>query len=204
MKALGNAILIILFMIIIIPFGIMATVVIFPIYLLWELLCTPYHIRQYKQSSYYRDLGLKYTFACHTNWEYKLYNRIKAAGLPIGYVPMCTFGKPRHFGYLTYGNTLIDIREATDAYYDEDAQQWLCTNRDDEESDVETLHAEILRTVAENTGFTKFTKVISLMDRCEMGPDELERAEASPLFLLYDDETIIEALKAFVEQEAQA
>lgn len=196
-------VLILLFAIIIIPFGTIATVLIIPIYCLWELICTPWHIKNYKQSAYYRDLGLKYTFACRTNWEYKLYNQIKAVELPIGYVPMCTFGKPRHFGYLTYGDTLIDIRVATDAYYDEDAQQWVCTNRDDEESCVETLHVEILRTVAENIGNTNYTKVVSMMNRHEMSPEELQLAEASPLFLLYDDDNLIEDLRAYIESHPQ-
>ena len=199
-----NVILIVLFVIIILPFGIIAMVVIIPIHFLWELICTPRHIKKYKQSAYYRDLGLKYTFACHTNWDYKLYNQIKAANLPIDFLPLNTNKSNRHFGYLTYGDTLIDIHVATDAYYDEDSQQWLCTNRDDEESDVETLHGEILQTVTENTGITKVTKVVSLMNRHEMSTEELELAEASPLFLLYDDESIIEALKAFIEQEAQS
>lgn len=198
-ETIWNVILILLFAIIILPFVTIAYAVVVPLYLLWELICTPWHIRKYKQSAYYRDLGLKYTFACHTNWEYKLYNQIKAAELPIDFLPMNPGKSNRHFGYLTYGNTLIDIRVATDAYYDEDAQQWLCTNRDDEESDVETLHGEILQTVTENIGITEFTKVVSLMNRHEMSPEELERAEASPLFLLYDDESIIEDLRAFVE-----
>jgi len=202
-EKIWNVILIVLFTIIILPLGIIATVVILPIYWLWELICTPWHIKKYKQSAYYRDLGLKYTFACHTNWEYKLYNQIKAANLPIDLLLLNPTNRNRHFGYLTYGNILIDIHVATDAYYDEDSQQWLCTNRDDEESDVETLHGEILQTATENTGITKFTKVVSLMNRHEMSPEELELAEASPLFLLYDDENILDALRAFIESHPQ-
>lgn len=200
LEKIWNVILILLVLICILPFSVIC-IVAAPLMLLWELLGTPYHIRKYKKSAYYQDLQLKYSFNLRNSWHYKLYNQIQAAGLPIGYVPEYTFGKPRHFGYFIYGNTLLDLQN--DAYYDEDEQSWLCMIEHDKEANIEKVHADILASVAENTSSTAYTKVITVMSKREMSNEEIELAVASPLFLLYDGNDPLEALKAFLDQEAQ-
>ena len=144
----------------------------------------PFRLIQYRRSDFYRETGIPFTDAKDSS-DLRLYRLFRAAGVPVAYL------KPRDLkranGWFLQGKTLI-LHMFDELSYSDELQSW--TLFPDEGLPLSESVANQLARLRELYPDAAIEDVRILLDRIEVDPKDLPRAQGDPLFLIYsnDDE----------------
>lgn len=144
----------------------------------------PFRLIQYRRSDFYRETGIPFADAKDTS-DLRLFRLFRAAGLPVVYL------KPRDSkranGWFLQGKTLI-LHMFDELSYSDELQSW--TLFPDEGLPLSESVANQLARLRELYPDAVIENVRILLDRIEVEPKDLPRAQGDPLFLIYsnDDE----------------
>jgi hypothetical protein len=144
----------------------------------------PFRLIQYRRSDFYRETGIPFADAKDTS-DLRLFRLFRAAGLPVAYQ------KPRDLkranGWFLQGKTLI-LHMFDELSYSDELQSW--TLFPDEGLPLSESVANQLARLRELYPDAAIEDVRILLDRIEVDPKDLPRAQGDPLFLIYgnDDE----------------
>jgi hypothetical protein len=144
----------------------------------------PFRLIQYRRSDFYRETGIPFADAKDTS-DLRLFRLFRAAGLPVAYL------KPRDLkranGWFLQGKTLI-LHMFDELSYSDELQSW--TLFPDEGLPIAESVANQLARLRELYPDVAIENVRILLDRIEVDPKDLPRAQGDPLFLIYsnDDE----------------
>lgn len=163
--------------------------------LVWNVLTSPVQIYRYHRSHFYRDLGVKFRFYIPDTYAYGLYNRIREAKLPVEYLLPGDPGQAAN-GFFFYKDTLI-LHDFSEIVYSEKLGGW-SVYPEDEESLNDTI-ADVLVRLQSERADAIVEHIVILMDRADLDPQDLPRAEADPLFLLHSGEDVTAVLAAYCQ-----
>jgi hypothetical protein len=144
----------------------------------------PFRLIQYRRSDFYRETGIPFADAKDTS-DLRLYRLFRAAGLPVRY--LMPRDLKRANGWFFQGKTLI-LHMFDELSYSDELQSW--TLFPDEGLPLSESVANQLARLRELYPDAAIEDVRILLDRIEVDPKDLPRAQGDPLFLIYsnDDE----------------
>jgi hypothetical protein len=141
----------------------------------------PFRLIQYRRSDFYRETGIPFADAKDTS-DLRLFRLFRAAGLPVQYL------KPRDLkranGWFLQGKTLI-LHMFDELSYSDELQSW--TLFPDDALPLSESVANQLARLRELYPDAAIENVRILLDRIEVDPKDLTRAQGDPLFLIYRD-----------------
>jgi hypothetical protein len=149
----------------------------------------PFRLIQYRRSDFYRETGIPFADAKDTS-DLRLFRLFRADGLPVAYL------KPRDLkranGWFLQGKTLI-LHMFDELSYSDELQS--LTLFPDEGLPLSESVANQLARLRELYPDAVIENVRILLDRIEVDPKDLPRAQGDPLFLIYgNDEELTQML----------
>lgn len=188
------------------------------LYLLFQLILTPFHYIKFKYSRYQQDFPCKYRWLAEPHSDSVSYATIKENHLPVDYIK---WGKDYDLnGYFLYKDILLVFREPF--FFDGEKGLWLCWMR--EENTDETLadwdepseeeNTDDCLTVEAATEFLLHEFQSNICDRkCnhvvffyqqknvvnDFGDDALAAMLANDNFVVYEKGNLADAIKNFTE-----
>ncbi|MBQ2921349.1 MAG: hypothetical protein IJE58_09250 [Oscillospiraceae bacterium] len=157
-------------------------------YTIWTALCYPVRYLRYRRTAFYQETGIPFGAAADSS-DFRLYEQIREAGLPIRYLP--SMDPRRMNGWFFHGNTLI-LHMFDELSYSDKLQSW--TLFPDDALPLEDTVARQLQLIRQIEPEIRIDSVRILIDRMEVDPKDLPLAKQLPMFLIYDSEPV-EALR---------
>ena len=141
----------------------------------------PFRLLQYRRSDFYRETGIPFADAMDTS-DLRFFRLFRAARLPVLYL------KPRDWkranGWFLQGKTLI-LHMFDELSYSDELQSW--TLFPDDGLPIAESVASQLAQLRELYPDAAIENVRILLERIEVDPKDLPRAQDDPLFLIYRD-----------------
>lgn len=150
-------------------------------YTITAALCYPFHSLKYRRSAFFQETGIPFSAAKDTS-DLRFFQIFREAGIPIRYLPPKDL--KRSNGWFLLGRTLL-LHMFDELSYSEKLQSWTLFP-DDTLSLADTV-ANQLQCLREIHPNVEIGNIQILLDRIEVDPELLNRAQQDPLFVIYDN-----------------
>lgn len=197
-------------------FAVMATIALpfFLLYLVWNLLMTPYYYAKHKRSRYQQDFPHKYSWPMYVHMDDEPYAAIKKNDLPVEYFKWCE--DYDQGGYFIYKDTLLCFQNPF--FFDKEKGlllSWMNQNEEDPTGDEEAdeNNTDDCLTVAGTQDYmlTEFRKNVPEREcnrvvffcqrkRVEKNYEEgtMERMRQLDNFVVYEKGELAKAIREFI------
>ena len=164
-------------------------------YTLASVVMTPFRASEYRKSAFARESGAAYQAGVTETLVYRLYNRLRAAGVNVNII---AHPKEPATAHLLWQDAVI-IHEIDRVRLADG--RWVIAPGSPvwkEGLDLKDAVAEVLESVVDDRPGFRPGNALLLVDRREIPEQDRLEAEAMPMFLLYDDEEdLYEVLRKF-------
>ncbi|MBE5921416.1 MAG: hypothetical protein E7269_01480 [Lachnospiraceae bacterium] len=159
----------------------------------------PFDYIKYKRSRYYKERKEKYSLWAASTQDFKYYNEIKEAGLPIEYVRFRRDDSGDMDGVFYYKDTMI-LTSFFEIFYDEERKTWLLQSEEYEEwLSLDEAMAEEMELYRRCSDLEICNRALIVADADYFTKDQLSRAEQNELILInYKD--IATTLKEYISK----
>ena len=166
-------------------------------YTLASVVMTPFRASEYRKSAFGRESGAEYQAGVTETLVYRLYNRLRAAGVSVGII---AHPKEPASAHLLWQDAVI-IHEIERVKLVDG--RWVIGPGSPvwkEGLDLKDAVAQVLEDVVDDRPGFRPGNALLLVDRREIPEQDRMEAEAMPMFLLYDDEEdLFEVLRKFCQ-----
>lgn len=150
-------------------------------YTIAAAVCYPFHLLKYRKSDFYQETGIPFSAAKDTR-DLRFYRLFREGNVPIRYLPPKDLRKGN--GWFFLGNTLL-LHMFDEPSFSEALDGW--TLFPDDTLPLADTVAQQLRLIREIEPNIQIDQVRILLERIEVDPEHLTKAEADPLFLIYKE-----------------
>ena len=166
-------------------------------YTLASVVMTPFRASEYRKSAFGRESGAEYQAGVTETLVYRLYNRLRAAGVDVNII---AHPKEPVSAHLLWQDAVI-IHEIERVKLVDG--RWVIGSGSTvwkEGLDLKEAVAQVLEGVIDDRPGFRPGNALLLVDRREIPQQDRLEAEAMPMFLLYDDEEdLFEVLRKFCQ-----